>query len=98
MSYLIIDLEESSIIARYNDRQDAERVCEAFNTVEEVNRRCNNNTSIFNRRYIVINGGNSSPNHLFPATIVISSTATTPINNWNHYIGGNATNVISHQS
>lgn len=92
MSFLVIDLENNSIVARYNDRQDAERVCDAFNVVEEINRRLTNTISTFRHRYIIINTGNSSPNNdMIPATIVLSTTAgSSSINNWHNFIGGNA--------
>jgi hypothetical protein len=92
MNFIVYDLEENSVIARYNDRQDAERVCEAFNTINEINRRNSNTVRLFPTRYIVVNNGNSSPNSINVIPTITFTTANTPVGSgiWNSYIGNNA--------
>jgi hypothetical protein len=93
MTFLVYDIEQNDIIATYNDRQDADRVCEAFNTVNEVNRRNSNVPPLTSRRYIVISNGNTTPNLTIglPPTITMSTSALTGSgNNWYNYIGNNA--------
>jgi hypothetical protein len=95
MSFLVYDTEQNEVKASYSNRQDADSVCDAFNTINEVNRHISNIPSPLIRRYVVINNGNTSPNISIglPPTISISTNALGgSVNNWLNYVGNNIGN------